>query len=74
LYELYNTLQFLQPRPPESEEDGMPKGRDRTVYQRHDGLWVNKRIDADRASSLHETQRDANETAREMLEKQAAAN
>ncbi len=52
----------------------MPKGRDRTVYQRHDGLWVNKRIDADRASSLHETQRDANETAREMLEKQAAAN
>ncbi len=48
----------------------MPKGRDRTVYQRHDGLWVNKRIDADRASSLHETQRDANETAREMLENQ----
>jgi hypothetical protein len=69
LYELYNMLQFPQPDR-ESEEDAMPRGRDRTVYQRHDGLWVNKRNDADRASSLHETQRDANETAREMLENQ----
>ena len=69
LYELYNTFQFLQPRP-ESKEDGMSKGRDRTVYQRHDGLWVNKRNDADRASSVHETQGGAHETAREMLENQ----
>jgi len=48
----------------------MAKGRDRTVYRRDDGLWANKRNDADRASTLHETQRDANETAKEMLENQ----
>lgn len=48
----------------------MSKGRDRTVWQRKDGLWANKRHDAARASSLHETQADAWRTARGMLEKQ----
>jgi uncharacterized protein YdaU (DUF1376 family) len=48
----------------------MPKGRDRTVYQRSDGEWVNKRNDSDRASSVHQTQHDANETAKAMLENQ----
>ena len=31
----------------------MSKGRDRTVFRRSDGQWVNKRNDSDRASSLH---------------------
>ena len=48
----------------------MSKGRDRTVYQRPDGQWANKRNDADRASSLHGTQRDADRSAREMLRNQ----
>jgi hypothetical protein len=45
----------------------MSKGRDRTVYRRADGVWVNKRNDAERASSLHTTQADAEEAARAML-------
>jgi hypothetical protein len=45
----------------------MSKDRDRTVYRRADGDWVNKRNDADRASSLHPTQRDAVAAARQML-------
>ena len=44
--------------------------KDRTVYRRNDGKWVNKRNDSDRASSLHDTQRDAIEAAREMLQNQ----
>lgn len=40
---------------------------DRTVYRRPDGTWVNKRNDADRAGSLHDTQKEAWKTAREML-------
>ena len=48
----------------------MSKGRDRTVYQRPGGQWANKRNDADRASSLHGTQRDADRSAREMLRNQ----
>ncbi len=48
----------------------MTKGRDRTVYKRDDGKWVNKRHDADRASSLHDTQREAEKAARDMLKNQ----
>lgn len=48
----------------------MSKGRDRTVYRREDGQWVNKRDDAERASSLHETQAEANKAAAEMLRNQ----
>lgn len=48
----------------------MSKGRDRTVYRREDGQWANKRNDADRASSLHDTQREAENAAREMLHNQ----
>lgn len=40
------------------------------MYRRDDGNWVNKRNDAERASSLHDTQEEAIETAHEMLEKQ----
>ncbi len=42
----------------------------RTVYRRKDGNWVNKRNDSDKASSLHTTQKAAEDTAREMLKKQ----
>ncbi|MCK6438837.1 MAG: DUF2188 domain-containing protein [Planctomycetes bacterium] len=48
----------------------MSKDRDRTVYRRPDGSWVNKRNDAERASSVHDTQHAANEEARRMLESQ----
>ena len=42
---------------------------DRNVYRRSDGTWVNKRVDSDRASSLHDTQADAYAKAREMSER-----
>ncbi len=48
----------------------MSKPQDRTVFQRDDGQWANKRHDADRASSLHTTQGEANAAAREMLQNQ----
>jgi len=37
----------------------MSKDRDRNVYRRSDGKWVNKRQDAEKASSLHKTQKEA---------------
>ena len=45
----------------------MSKGRDRTVSRRPEGTWENKRNDADRASSLHKTQKEAERTAKGML-------
>lgn len=45
----------------------MSKDRDRTVYKRPDGNWVNKRNDAEKASSVHKTQGDAAATAKGML-------
>jgi hypothetical protein len=45
----------------------MSKNRDRIVSRRPDGTWQNKRIDADKASSLHKTQGAAERAAREML-------
>lgn len=48
----------------------MSKPQDRTVFQRPDGSWVNKRNDADKASSVHDTQAAANAAAREMLRNQ----
>jgi hypothetical protein len=47
----------------------MSKGRDRNVYKRG-GKWVNKRQSGDRASSLHDTQKEAIAAAREMLNNQ----
>jgi hypothetical protein len=37
------------------------------VYRRPDGTWANKRNDSGRASSLHDTQAEAIDAAREML-------
>ena len=39
----------------------------RNVYRRSDGVWVNKRADSERASSLHSTQAEAYAQARDML-------
>ena len=45
----------------------MSKGRNRTVYQKKDGKWANKRNDAGKPSSVHDTQQDAINSARTML-------
>lgn len=37
------------------------------VYRRPDGQWANERNDADRASSVHETQQEAIDAARQNL-------
>lgn len=47
----------------------MANQNDRSVFRREDGQWVNKRNDADRASSLHATQAEANAAAKAMLER-----
>lgn len=48
----------------------MGQGKDRSVFRRDDGTWVNKRNDSDRASTVHTTQKDAQRAAREMLNNQ----
>jgi hypothetical protein len=48
----------------------MSKDRDRTVYQRDDGKWANERNDASRPSTVHDTQGEAQQRARGMLENQ----
>ena len=45
------------------------KGRDRMVFKQDD-QWANKRNDAGKASSLHDTQRAAEKAAAEMLKNQ----
>jgi Uncharacterized protein conserved in bacteria (DUF2188) len=47
----------------------MSKGRDRSVFQRDDGKWVNERFDAGKASSAHDPQKEAVGAAKEMLQK-----
>ena len=47
----------------------MSKDRDRSVYLKN-GKWHNKRNDAGKASSIHNTQQEAINSAREMLGKQ----
>jgi hypothetical protein len=48
-------------------DKAMSKPQDRTVSRRADGTWQNKRQDAERASSVHTTQAQAEEAARRML-------
>jgi hypothetical protein len=48
----------------------MAKPQDRTIYRRSDGKWANKRNDAGRASSIHNTQRAAKAAAQKMLRNQ----
>jgi hypothetical protein len=47
----------------------MSKPHDRTVSKRPDGSWADKRNDADRASGVHKTQREAIDAARDGLRK-----
>ena len=49
----------------------MSKDQDRTISQRPDRQWENKRNDTDRASTVHPTQSGAIDRAREMLRNQA---
>lgn len=42
-------------------------GKGRTVSQRDDGSWANKKDGGERASSLHDTQREAAKEARRQL-------
>lgn len=44
----------------------MSQKNNRIVYKRGDE-WVNRKLDAERASSVHSTQRAAEEAARQML-------
>ena len=44
----------------------MGKKQDRIVYWRDDGMWVDKRLDADRAR-LHDTKGEAEKAAKETL-------
>lgn len=46
----------------------MSKKTDRIVYKT-DGKWANRKTDGDRATSLHETQKQAEDKAREMIKK-----
>jgi Uncharacterized protein conserved in bacteria (DUF2188) len=46
----------------------MGKPRDRIISPRPDGTWANKRNDAEKASSIHDTQAAAIEAARRMLQ------
>lgn len=48
----------------------MSKKRDRTISRRPDGTWENKRNDATRASTVHDTQKEAQDSARQMLRRQ----
>jgi len=48
----------------------MSKKNDRIVYKTKDGDWANKKNSADKASSLHSTQKAAEEAARIMLKSQ----
>lgn len=43
---------------------------DRSVYRRTDGKWSNKKNTASKASSLHDTQKEANQAARKNLHNQ----
>jgi hypothetical protein len=48
----------------------MSKRNDRIVSPRPDGSWANKRQGADRAASIHTTQREAEKAARETLQRE----
>lgn len=41
--------------------------KNRIVYRRRNGQWVNKKTDSERVSSIHSTQTEAEKSAREML-------
>jgi hypothetical protein len=48
----------------------MSEKQHRIVFQRTDGTWVNKRNNEKKVSSLHRTQHEAEDAARQLLIKQ----
>jgi hypothetical protein len=48
----------------------MSKKQDRIVFRNENNQWVNKLNSAGRASSIHDTQREATVAAKSMLTKQ----
>jgi hypothetical protein len=48
----------------------MSKKNDRIVYRTKDGDWANKKTSASKASSLHSSQKAAEDAARQMLKNQ----
>lgn len=48
----------------------MANPNDRIVFRNENGDWVNKKLDSERASSLHSTQKSAEDAAREMIRNQ----
>lgn len=48
----------------------MANSTDRMISPRDDGKWDNKLVEGQQASSVHETQGEAIEAAREMLQNQ----
>ena len=48
----------------------MSKPQDRVISKRPDGQWADQRNDANRASGLHRTQREAIDAARNHLRNQ----
>lgn len=69
--ELLDRVPNTEPQPGD-ERPAMSKERKRTVYQRDDGKWVNTSENASEASSVHDTQQEAQEAARRMLEDQGS--
>ena len=47
----------------------MPGKNDRIVYKTTDGVWANKKVGNDKATSRHTTQREAENIARDMIKK-----
>lgn len=54
------------------ERPALSTERNRIVYRRDDGTWVNKCENASEAFSVHDTQQEAQEAARRMLENQGS--
>ena len=48
----------------------MSRKNDRIVYKTTDGNWANKKNSASKASSLHSSQKTAEDAARQMLKNQ----
>jgi hypothetical protein len=48
----------------------MSGGRDRTIYRRDNGKWINKRDDREQATGVHDTQQEAIDEGRENLHNQ----
>ena len=49
----------------------MSKKQNRKVHKNDNGNWANKRNDASRANSVHNTQREAGQAARQNQKNQA---